>query len=133
MPFLITTTRPEDGEFLNPVNGQSEPYGQANVVSRRAVATLEEAATIPGDAIRQWRDAVPSREKWNAAYELLRAAENLPESGGTVSLPDGTTIEVEPISWRDLRIAAGYEEIHSDTGRKIVAAYNAAQETSPCG
>jgi hypothetical protein len=76
MPYIVTTKRPEDGEFLNPVNGQSQPYGPTESLSRRAVGTLE------------------GREVWNALYgvnvpnreDVVEQIAALPGSGGTVTL-----------------------------------------------
>jgi hypothetical protein len=89
MPYIVTTKRPEDGEFLNPVNGQSQPYGPTESLSRRAVATLEEARAVV---------------KTTCGTDLMAPLEAslLPGSGGAVTLPDGTVIEVEPILWESL-------------------------------
>jgi hypothetical protein len=85
MPYIVTTKRPEDGEFLNPVNGQSKLYGPTESTSCQAVVTLEEAMR---ECWRQAPDYVPAT--------MHRQFNCLPESGGTVGpLPDGTRIEVE--------------------------------------
>lgn len=95
MPYIVTTKR-RYHEGANRADGS--PY---LTVSRRAVATLEEArwfAQNPG-----WRygvsDGYTAAEGEDAA-KVLRAARSLPESGGTVGpLPDGTVIEVEQSTW----------------------------------
>jgi hypothetical protein len=67
-PYIVTTRRPE---------------GYA--VSRRAVATLEEAREVV------W-EVLPAGSAWAG-----RAF-----TGGTVTLPDGTVIEVERTTWNAL-------------------------------
>lgn len=96
-PYIITTTVPVPGIAGAGFGGDKPP-----AVSRRAVATLEEAAY---DAIR------------------LMSAE-----GGTVGpLPDGTTIEVHRANWDALYPAWNA----SDTVHTVIAAFNDAQETQP--
>lgn len=58
-----------------------------------------EAATAQAERIvRAWRDEDGTREAWNAAYQLLTAAANLPEDGGRVGPfgEAGTEIIVRP-------------------------------------
>ena len=59
------------------------------ILSRRAVATLEEAF-----------NAIP--EPHRSTFGLLDKLLVLTESGGTITLPDGTLIEVEATTWLDL-------------------------------
>lgn len=138
MPYVITASRPISDEDHKPCEGTgqlTEVWPQADgsgdigdrchcvtdeLVSRRAVATLDEAMTAACDVI--------GMEPWNV--KQLAPFENqvwdLPESGGTVGpLPDGTVIEVEAVTWSVLAYAAG---ITSSAGHRIIAAYNAAQE-----
>lgn len=65
-----------------------------STVSRRTVATLEEARRGCVDYISA-NKREPHRP-WRAFYPM---AETVSESGGTIGpLPDGTTIDVEPIT-----------------------------------
>jgi hypothetical protein len=82
------------------------------VVSRRAVATLEEAQ----DLVREAGATV--------------AAAVITESGGTITLPDGTVIEVEQTTVEaianEVVPAAGHFWTAADVP-KILDAYNARQ------
>jgi hypothetical protein len=91
----VATKRPDPlaNESHDPLSGPRDPALQraTSVVSHRAVATLEEArqivaAKLPTDA---------------SVYDL-----GLPDSG-TVTLPDGTVIEVEPVLWHTLAAIVG--------------------------
>jgi hypothetical protein len=90
MPYIVTTKR----LARNVIDRNAW-----QVVSRRAVDTLEEARERALSAGASTRD-------------VLR---NISESGGTVGpLPDGTVIEVEQVTWaaldlRSSRRAADYE------------------------
>jgi hypothetical protein len=101
VPFIVTTTRLDlklHGEF----------------VSRRAVATLEEARGLA---------ALPCGIS-NPSH--FHQAVRLPESGGTVGpLPDGTVIEVEPVS--DLYLGSAVPHDRYMTESELLAAYNTAQ------
>lgn len=63
-------------------------------VSRVAVATLEEARGKVCETLLSY----PNRTSpaWDA---LFTDALTIPESGGTITLPDGTVIEVEQTTW----------------------------------
>lgn len=92
-PFIVITKRPTDRGF----SLSEEPVHE---VSRRAVATLEEATAAAERAVRNCRDAAGTREAWDSAYASLSAAANLAEAGGTVGpLLDGTLIEVKSETW----------------------------------
>lgn len=91
-PFIVTTKRPVDAVDC----GRPEAPRDGWPVSRRAVATLEEARHAAhdvmlgraGEADPVWPEGSNSAN-WNAV-------DRFPESGGTVGpLPDGTVIEVE--------------------------------------
>lgn len=97
MPFIVTTHRHLDdptAEFL--------PDALPGV-SRRAVATLEEA--------RETARIIA----WDKPYgqtptpDVAAAIYGLPESGGTVTLPDGTVIEVKHELWSVLAEDLGVE------------------------
>jgi hypothetical protein len=123
MPFIVTTKRPtppdetgqpycaacshyHEGACLCPDCGHPTPcrdhFEGASVqtpsldVSRQAVATLEEAKDA---AMQVVYDGPPIRVK--TEWELIcMVISDWPESGGTVGpLPDGTTIEVEELTW----------------------------------
>lgn len=128
MPFLITTTRPSPlgaaAKRSRDRAGIASPEGIDTVVSSRAVVTLE------------------AREFWTALRaldvpadeDLMNRLADLTEQGGTVSLPDGTTIEAKPRSGRDLAADLLREHgIHlpiDATDEQIVTALNTAQETT---
>src|SRR4051794_23926233 len=88
MPYIVTTKRDRAATYLP----SSWKIGEPRVLSRRAVAALD------GQAI------------WNALYgveipdreETVEAIAALPKSGGTITLSDGTVIEVEATTWRRL-------------------------------
>jgi hypothetical protein len=81
MPYIVTTKRPAKVDH-------DEERAEREHVSRRAVATLEEA-----------RDFIYSlcAETDVDDERIADDIDRLPESGGTVGpLPDGTVIEVKP-------------------------------------
>ena len=80
--YIITTTTPDT---------DPGPKGPPQV-TRRAVATLDEARTAVADIVRQrYPDRHPKTLMVRAALTMR------PEQGGTVGpLPDGTVIEVRP-------------------------------------
>lgn len=101
-PYLVTTrTRPEPKDVRDhnlSFEMQMKLYGK---VSRRAVATLEEAAV--------WASS-PKRGIFHAyGARVAREVRALPAGGGKVSLPDGTGIEVEKTTWKALAEQAGIE------------------------
>lgn len=119
MPFTVTTTRPDALDAAHHRLGIATE-ASSRVVSRRAVATLEEA--------QAW-----AHGGMDMFYEAALA---IPETGGKVGpLPDGTVIEVEPVAWADLNEVTGEipmwsadRPITDDVAmRRIIAAFNAAQ------
>lgn len=136
---LIVTTKRQDGDDRNcdcliPMlegAGQHSPgcaCFNLRVLSRVAVATLKEVVGIVDEA---FGDASLSYER------VVRA---LPESGGTITLPDGTVIEVKQTTWQDLalwakltfpatvgsRAEAGDEK----TRREVLDAFNDRQKAA---
>ena len=93
------------------------------VVARHAVATLDEANI-----------EIAARH----AGSINRFA--VTESGGTVTLPGGTVIEVEPTAWQDLALVAGLtfpatvgnraEDGNEKVQSEILDAFNAKQATT---
>lgn len=98
------------------------------VDSRRAFASLEDAREHAWTTIHQIDASRVSlsatRMKWA----------QLPETGGTVELPDGTVLEVEPTTIVALGRAAGlpgptggYDPSQPTSARTVLEAFNAKQ------
>jgi hypothetical protein len=117
VPFVITTTRPTLRHAEPGTVGVPNQY-YPTVLSRRAVATLEEARVAAAKLLRE-----RSEEGKAQGVEMW-----LPKSGGTIGpLPDGTVIEVERV--KIAALAAMVPRLLED-GENVIAAYNAAQETT---
>ena len=83
MPYIITTT----------YQRRPGPLG-TDLLSRHAVATLDEAREYAWETVKQISG--PS----TATVANRAACESITERGGTIGpLPDGTMIEVKPVSW----------------------------------
>ncbi len=113
-PYIITTK--------TPTRVTSPTYGWVDDerVSRLAVATLD---VCHEHLIQVVTDAdLPSESYWAARNDI----DNLSESGGTVGpLPDGTTIEVEAMTWERLAELAGLGRGNwSNSHEEILAAFN---------
>lgn len=128
MPYIITITNPREiariqGYYdreprrFGKVGTWDEPLERVKAGTSRAVATLD---------IRERRDLIEPDvlHNWPSA---LRIIGDIPESGGTIMLPDGTVIEVEPCDRFYLLRALGRDEHSSVTTDEIIDAYNAAQ------
>jgi hypothetical protein len=93
MPFIVTTKRPYKRAEVQVLRARGEhgPIANMRIVSRRAVATLEEARSVCRGTVHETHvNGAPVDEPW-VQTDALR------ESGGTVGpLPDGTVIKVEP-------------------------------------
>lgn len=111
MPYVITT-RP----CAEPPN---EQHGvRAEILSRRAVATLEEAR----NALEREITGTPMTAQ--AEIDLLRAVRRLLATDSTVGpFPDGTVIEVEAVNSWDLANTG----VGGDTLAEIIDAYNARE------
>ena len=112
-PYVITTKR-ETGD---------DPYEHEPLVSRRAVATLEEARDLVWESARS---STFDPHDWN------KPINEIPDTGGTVGpLPGGTVIEVESVTWEAI---AGVSALSNDlpgrprTPAEMLDAYNARQE-----
>jgi hypothetical protein len=105
-PYIVTTKR------LGPDEGTGHVLARYSV-SRRAVATLEEAQ----DLVRE-------------AGATVTAAV-ITESGGTITLPDGTEIEVEQTTpqaiYAELRPHSSLPWWRNYTLDALLDAYNARQ------
>lgn len=113
MPYVITASRP----YLS-LGSEARV-----VVSRRAVATLEEAWNYANNL------SVAASGEWTS---IGRVPVELTESGGTIGLPDGTTIEVEGVSLVDIYERAGFKwDAHGPDAMvglsQACAAFNEAQ------
>jgi len=115
MPYIITTTEP-------PV-GTEVPCGR--VVIRTAVATLEEARKATFHTVTD----TPGYATCIGFPTDTAIAESILESGGTVGpLPDGTVIEVRPISFGALASRAGFAQFSDERSHaEIITAFNGAQ------
>jgi hypothetical protein len=124
MPYIVTTKRVSAT--------RTTPPNDNDLLSRRAVATLEGARTSAEESVKA--HAVGLIGQWR------RQAESLPESGGTIGpLPDGTVIEVERVTWHDIAREGGLSyadamsfavdaERGSEAAQRILLdAYNARQ------
>jgi 16S rRNA G527 N7-methylase RsmG len=117
MPYIITTTTAS----ARSIDSQRDV---GYIVTRRAVATLEKA-----------REAVASSVRANNPYAFAKivAAKNaVTESGGTITLPDGTVIEVAPTTWHDILAALPPHVARQVAGNDTatIDAWNAAQENA---
>jgi hypothetical protein len=106
-PYIVTAKPPV--QHVGPAGAVG------NVWTTRAVATLDE------DEMERRGVPEPVRVEIHAAN--LKASR-----GGTVGpLPDGTVIEVAPVDWGVLILAAGLNQHEAHEEPSIIAAYNEAQ------
>jgi hypothetical protein len=161
-PFIVTTSQPGCSACGQELELRDEP-DTTIVLSRMAVATLEEAqrAVHDADEIGTVEDLLYDLAQavmyddpqlhWDRDRGLIyqRAWNRLiSESGGTVGpLPDGTTIKVEPLPWFRLAIVAIAADMLpawqqgadtpwvEKTKAEIIAAFNAKHGPGPskCG
>lgn len=129
MPYIIETSRPDDSprattEHHHEAGEPCTACGEAwPIVSRRAVATLEEARRYINAPLSSFDVSDPAVEA------LAEQALTMGEDGGTVALPDGTTYRVTKIPLPVLRDAARDKRGNRlDNKVEIIDAYNAAQE-----
>lgn len=124
-PYIVTTTEERLSGLALYRTG----------VSRVAVATLEDPPSSLESGVRGTLYAMVPEETTAHQYDdVYEAIDALPESGGTITLPDGTVIEVEQKAWRYLALAAGLPvsvaERADDDGRlhqRILDAFNAQE------
>lgn len=120
MPFIVEARREN---LPDVVSGERD----AVIVSRLAVGTLEEARAHAKGLVTLNRSAF-----YSAAFDLAMAQiDALSESGGTITLPDGQVVEVEPVTRQFLWLAiAGFahgyrpEEL-AQQDDKLCSAFNA--------
>lgn len=102
MPYIITTTDPQHVCLTTP-----DRCGQEPLITRRAVATLEEAK-FGQDSAQAILNAAFKDSYRHPEYDRLSDAVVKLLDGGTIGpLPDGTVIEVERITWPALALSAG--------------------------
>src|SRR4051794_8842035 len=106
MPYVITTTTPcGDCKLCDRrltaagTRGSSDcPHRDVTERQLPAVATLDEAQQAAADLVGERCAEHYAGHDWTGRKEtmtaLLDAAFHLPEEGGTITLPDGTVIEV---------------------------------------
>jgi hypothetical protein len=125
-PYIVTTKRP---------NKDDAPVWDRFDLSRRAVATLDEARKVCHDAVLA--SELPTHEVMDPAHDrFYDAALTLPDGGTVGPLPDGTVIEVEATTWADLASASVIDPavrnraVNGDTAmrQRILDAYNAQQK-----
>jgi hypothetical protein len=121
MPFIVTTKRP--------CNCDGDPH--IGSISRRAVATLEEAReSLTAEVLAAYGD------RRDVEFRNCNAdARCLPGSGGTTGpLPNGTVIEVEALSPLMLSARAGISGaeamacLRADNWQPIIDAFNAREQ-----
>jgi hypothetical protein len=93
MSYIITTKRGNPPFPNNPA-----------ILSRVAVATLEKAQNATYSAAYQ----ITKPER--SFLPLAKVREAITESGGTITLPDGTVIEVAQTTWTQIQVAAGLSD-----------------------
>lgn len=130
-PYIVTVKR--RGNNVVPRVGR-----KMEVLSRRAVATLEEARTSAAEAVFEhigYEENLGYRRRPLSTPAFTVACHDLTESGGTVGpLPDGTVIEVEKLSPLMLASRCGASGelmmgcLRSDDWQPLLTAYNEAQE-----
>jgi len=112
MPYIITTVDPVDRNQSKTVAGGVLRYSadmspvfpgptgvRPSKTTRIAVATLGEARASVDRAVTD----TPGYTASVGFPTDAAIADAISESGGSVGpLPDGTTIEVRPVAWRDL-------------------------------
>ena len=120
----MTERHPTSGPYIVTVRPYVDPDDMYTAESRRAVATLDESE------IHLFLVEAGVRAPDIAAEKITR----LPESGGSVSLRDGTVIEVEyvsPLTLASRCRASGAQilaSLRADDGfADLVAAFNEAQ------
>jgi hypothetical protein len=118
MPFIITTKPNACPEGMKDCRCVGHTF--------RAVATIEEARDYLQPIVR-----APSSPSIRS--ELVSSVHTMPETGGFVGrLPDGTTIEVRPVTYNELRVGAGLVGVElyglrDERRDQILDAYNTRQ------
>jgi hypothetical protein len=135
VPYVVTTKRPQE-RFGEPgcVGVPNQTF--MDVVSRRAVATLEEACgpyALPPDG---HDESMAERTDRATTYDYVRLWDTRSQPR---TLLDGTVIEVERVTWPDLahRAGEGIEARHVDGPwprshleshrRTVLAAFNSVE------
>lgn len=129
-PYIVTTYR--NGPWPHTTN-------QRDILSRRAVVTLEEARLGVRTIIVDAALALGTTQDFPPAHLSSWAEDVITEYGGMVGpLPDGTVIEVEKTTYVHLACDGDWEWPEDDTdyssparhSTEVLAAYNANQESA---
>lgn len=105
-PYIVTHRRAATAAERN-----AEPMRAEHVVSRRAVGFWEDVLQHASD------------EGWSRG--LIRVLATLPESGGSIDLPDGSSFATEGIGWGELAAQAGPTARQPILAAEVLAAWNA--------
>lgn len=103
-PYTVTTTAPND---VIP-----HPDVERMILSRHPVATLDEARRAAAESVFEHighEENLGYRRRPLSTPGFVAECHALPEQGGSVSLPDGTVIEVEKVGWVTLAHRAGVD------------------------
>lgn len=123
MPYVITT-QPAERLVWQGVRSSVVTVPPAR---RRAIATLDDARAAMRQAVREahWPTDIGGS---NARQSVEGQISDLMASGGNaIRLPDGTRLEVAPVTYRELARRADVP--HTDNGltTAYIDAYNAVQ------
>jgi len=135
MPYIVTTKAPTEPDAYGRFK-DAQADGRIGPLSRRAVATLDQARAYASEQVvqRSYRADDFNARAWG---DLEQSAIDIAEHGGTIGpLPDGTVIEVEQVREAALYNAirpslccptCGIQRSHV-SGSHLIDAYNAVQE-----
>lgn len=124
-PFIVTHREPGSPAITNSASG--EPGEPDALLYREAFATLEEARMIA-------ESLTDHRDDWREWRKSIAA---LPESGGSISLLDGSVIEIEATTYDELRSlmvgnCGGDDTIPNGEEKELIfAAWNAEHGIGP--
>jgi len=121
MPYIITIRKPPKIPVLGSINEprlngegitvERDDTGIAVAfVTRTAVATLEEARTESIRLIQPYAAEEANGPAGGSVAEVALSLMRRDWSGMTVTMPDGTVIEVKHVEWREIYTAIGWEE-----------------------
>ena len=117
------TDRTHTGPYVVTHKVEAFPiHSGVRVLSRVAVETLQGA--------RSWVYNAVSRVPHQPG-ESSEISDSIPADGGSVTLPDGSTISVEPVTWEGLANSVGVAyrvPASDDHGRQILKAFNESEE-----
>jgi hypothetical protein len=97
MPYIVSVTTWRPSQWFEGVPGGSTHIRYET--TRKAVATLDEARRHTYLTVMGYGWPRTNVSAWDKAEDQ---AKQLRENSGPITLPDGTIIEVESVSWADL-------------------------------